>query len=148
MKPAARHKARRLAVQALYQLVFGEEAIEDVIADRLSEVDPNKTDCEYFKQIVYGVFNQTDELDQAYKPYITRQLKDLTPIERSVLRLATYEMQTSYDVPYRVIINEALQLAKTFGTSEGYKFVNGVLDKLAKKLRSGETQQHTTNQIK
>lgn len=145
MKPSARHKARKLAIQALYQSVFGEEPIEDVIADRLSDVDPDKTDCEYFKQMVYGVVGQSQALDQAYQPYLSRELEELTPIERCVLRLATYEMQTSYDVPYRVIINEALKLAKTFGTSDGYKFVNGVLDRLAHQLRSAEFKQHTNS---
>lgn len=145
MKPSARHKARRLTIQALYQSRFGDQTHEDVIADRLSEVDPNKTDCEYFKQLFYGIANDSETLDELYQPYMSWSLDDLTPIECCVLRLACYEMLNSFDVPYRVIINEALKLAKIFGTPEGYKFVNGVLDKLAKQLRSKEFgRQHTT----
>ncbi len=138
MKPSQRHKARYHALQSLYQVLFTEHEADEVINQHLEEINPKKVDASYFRQLVEGVLSSLDKLDNEFKPFLSRDLSELTPIELCVLRLATYELKECLDVPYRVVINEALELNKVFGTEEGFKFVNGVLDKVAKKLRATE----------
>lgn len=133
-----RHQARRLAVQAIYQWHYNEALPEDVINEFLSTPQEFDFDQTYFKALVLGVITHAASLDQTFGEFLSRDIKELTPVELAVLRLATYELQYCLDVPYKVVINEALELNKTFGTSEGYRFVNGVLDKLAKQLREIE----------
>lgn len=138
MKPYERHKARILALQALYQQMFAGDAVEKIIAQFLSEKELKKTDIKYFQQLLEGVVRDSDSLDHIMLPYIDRPLQQLNSIELIVLRLAIFELKNSLDVPYRVVINEALELAKKFGAAEGHKYVNGVLDKVAKVLRKDE----------
>lgn len=140
MKPAARHKARRHALQALYQILFTKEEASGVAAQHLADMNSDRVDAEYFKQLVLGVIDELTEIDAAFTPYLSRLHEELTPIELCVLRLSTYELKNNLEVPYRVVLNEALELTKTFGTQEGFKFVNGVLDKTAADLRGVEYQ--------
>lgn len=138
MKPKARRKSRVFAMQALYQwLMSGNNPVE-VESQILEEADLSKFDVDYFRQLFMGVVKNVDALDEAMTPYLDRSVAELTPIELSILRLAVYELTYSLDVPYRVVINEALELTKQFGAADGFKYVNGVLDKVAKAIRSSE----------
>jgi transcription antitermination protein NusB len=134
MKPAARHRARRKAVQALYQMLLNEDPAEMVIDQHFETMDREKVDANYFNQLVLGVSKSQTALDELFLPHTGRALKSITPIELCVLRLACFELTEMKDVPFKVVINEALELTKCFGTSDGFKFVNGVLDKTAKDL--------------
>jgi len=138
MDPGARHNARHYAVQALYQWQVNKTPAIELEAEFISHHIDKKVDLDYFKELIHGVQEQQQELDQAMQPYLGRLLQEIDPVELAVLRLATYELIKRPDVPYRVIINEALELTKTFGSIEGYKFVNGVLDRVAKKTRTDE----------
>ena len=133
-----RHKARFHALQALYQVLFTQDIAETVIVQHVDEINPDKVDVEYFRKLTVGILNDPAQLDEKFKPFLTRALSELTPIEHCVLRLATYELLYCSEVPYKVVINEALELNKAFGAQEGFKFVNGVLDKVAKQLRASE----------
>jgi N utilization substance protein B len=134
----ARHRARRLALQGLYQWQFTQHSIADIEADLLVNSQNFKLDEAYFKELLRGVIQEVHSIDTTLKPAVSRSLQALTPIELTVLRIAVYEMLYRLDIPWRVVINEALELNKTFGTQEGYRFVNGVLDVLARQLRSSE----------
>lgn len=135
MKPSMRKKARYRALQALYQILIGEDQEADVITQYLEELNPKKVDIEYFKGLIHGVMVNKDELDAVFMPFTDLEIKELTPIELCVLRMAAYEMVYRVEIPYPIIIDEALELTKSFGTQDGFKFVNGVLDKAAKKHR-------------
>jgi transcription antitermination protein NusB len=138
MKPSARRKARKHAMQGLYQVLYTGDEAETVIAQHLSEINTNKVDVEYFKDLLMGAVNSSSLLDACFVEFLERDIDTVTPVELSILRLATFELKEKPDVPYQVIINEALELTKKFGTSEGYRFVNGVLDKTARVLRTVE----------
>lgn len=136
--PAARHNARVYALQAMYQWQLAQAEVKEIEADFVQKHITKKTDMEYFKELIHGIPANQAELDQIMKPYLGRLQEEIDPIELAVLRLATYELLKRPDVPYRVIINEALELTKEFGSIEGYKFVNGVLDRVARKIRVDE----------
>ena len=136
MKPAARRKARKLAVQAIYSWQLSQNSMSDIEAQFLTDNDTSKVDVDYFLALVRGVAGQSSVLDDALEPYLDRPLKDLDQVERAVLRLAAYELRERLDVPYKVAINEAIELAKSFGADDSHRFVNGVLDKAIDSLRS------------
>ena len=136
MKPKARHKARFLALQAIYQWQFTTEGEAGIKEQFLEKLNSKKVDVEYFYDLLEGVLKNVAVIDEAIVPLLDRKLKDLDKVELAVLRLATYELMHRLDVPYKVIINEALELTKSFGSIEGYKYINGVLDKVAPLLRS------------
>lgn len=138
LDPAARHNARHYALQAMYQWQLTGNAINDIENEFITYQIKKKVDLPYFKELIKGTFELLDDIDQEMTPFLGRPLHELDPIELNVLRLATYEIMKRPDVPYRVIINEALELTKRFGSIEGYKFVNGVLDRVAKKNRAVE----------
>lgn len=144
MNPSQRHKARHFAMQALYQWEITKE-LATVIEEQFLEDQPidDKTDKEYLHELIIGTITHIDEIDKTYKPYLnSRSVADLDMVDKSILRLATYELlYKSTDVPYRVIINEAILLAKDFAAQDSHKFVNGVLDKVVKDLKIGENQQ-------
>lgn len=136
---ALRRKARHYALQALYQWHMAGAALSDIEAEFRTDYDFEKVDLEFFQDITHNVPAKVDELEALFEPYlIDRSLAELDPIERAVLRLGTYELNERIDVPYKVAINESVALAKKFGAAESHKFVNGVLDKLAKQLRQAE----------
>ena len=133
-----RHRARELALQGVYQwrLTGGEGAqIEKQIRE---EKGLGRYDAEFFGNLLRGVLAQHADLEAAVAPHLDRTLAELSPIEFSVLLLGAYEMTRHPEIPYRVVINEAVELAKTFGGTDGHKFVNGVLDKLAAQVRAVE----------
>ncbi|MDT7525840.1 MULTISPECIES: transcription antitermination factor NusB [Idiomarinaceae] len=135
MKPAARRKARKLAIQAIYSWQLSQNSMSDIEAQFLTDNDTSKIDVDYFLALVRGVAGQSNSLDQAVEPFLDRPLKDLDQVERAVLRLAAYELRERLDVPYKVAINEAIELAKSFGADDSHRFVNGVLDKAIDSLR-------------
>jgi transcription antitermination protein NusB len=135
---SARRRSRELALQGLYQwLLAGSDAV--VIAAELAEHDDfAKSDVAYFRTLLNGAIDHAPELEAHLTPLLDRAVKDLSPIERGVLLLAGFELMHELKVPYRVVINEAVELAKVFGGTDGHKYVNGVLDKLAARLRELE----------
>lgn len=136
--PAKRSKARRLALQALYQWQISKTNITEILAQFEQDEEIKKVDEEYFVEIFQNVVKQCESLDAQLSQYLSRPLDELDPIELSILRLGMYELIARPEIPYRVVINEAVELAKDFGATDGHKFVNGVLDKIAPVVRSVE----------
>lgn len=133
-----RKRARQLLVQAIYQWSINETAPIDIELNFQDEMDMSRIDREYFSEQLNGIIHHVDALDEHIKPELDRDFDELNPVELAVLRLAAYELIYQPDIPFKVIINEALDLTKLFGAEEGYKYVNGVLDAMAKKLRTVE----------
>ncbi|EHD22752.1 MULTISPECIES: transcription antitermination factor NusB [Brenneria] len=138
MKPAARRRARECAVQALYSWQLSNNDIADIEHQFLSEQDVKDVDITYFRELLAGVATQAETLDRLMAPFLSRQLDELGQVERAILRLAIFELSKRDDVPYKVAINEAIELAKVFGAEDSHKFVNGVLDKAAPSVRKGK----------
>lgn len=133
-----RHRARELAMQGIYEWRLsgkGSKLIEKVTRD---EKSLGRYDTEFFGQLLNGAIAEQEALSEQIAPHLDRAVKELSPVEFSVLLLGAYELTHHPEVPYRVVINEAVELAKTFGGSDGHKFVNGVLDKLAAQVRATE----------
>ena len=143
--PAARRKARSFALQAIYQWHMAGADLAKIEAEFRADNDMSKVDLEYFHEILHGVPRELSALDQIIKPLLDRDSEEMTPVELSILRLATYEMMHRIDVPYKVVINEAVELAKSFGATDGHKYVNGVVDKIAQQERTVEVKQPNTN---
>ena len=135
---AARSRARRRATQAVYAWQVGGNPMNSVIEEFRHEQDMEIADLEYFEDLLRGVERHCAELDAGLAPYLDRDMAEVDPIERAVLRLAAYELSYRPDVPYRVVINEAIEVAKRFGAEHGHTYVNGVLDKAAKAWRAAE----------
>jgi len=140
---AHRRKARHYAMQALYQWYMAGSAVNVIEAEFRSDYDFSHVDLAYFQALLHGVPACVDELDSAFEPLLDRRLDELDPIERTLLRMGTWELKQRIDVPYRVVINEAVALAKKFGATDGHRYINGVLDRLARDLRSVEVNVHT-----
>lgn len=138
MKPAARRKARELALQAVYSWQMTNNPVHQIELHIATSNNMDKVDMGYFQELLRGVAKEAAELDEAIRPYLGRLPEELDVVEKAVLRLATYELTKRIDVPYKVVINEAIELAKGFGAEESHKFVNGVLDKAVKTLRKHE----------
>lgn len=131
---AQRRKARRLIMQALYQWQIAKtEPL--VIEAEFRQENPGKIDWDYFSEVFLEIPKQVDHLNAHLKPLLDRAVKALDPVERALLYLGTYELAYRIDVPFKVVINEAVELAKVFGATDSHKYVNGVLDKLAAILR-------------
>ncbi|MCA7902531.1 transcription antitermination factor NusB [Burkholderia cepacia] len=140
MKKSARRQSRELATQGLYQWLLSNASSGEIDAQLRGALGYDKADKELLEAILHGVIREHTTLVEALTPSLDRPIDQLSPVERAVLLIATFELTHHVETPYRVIINEAVELAKTFGGSDGYKYVNGVLDKLAAKLRPAETQ--------
>lgn len=141
---AARGRARRIAMQALYQWHMTENPLHVIETECHVENEMGNVDTAYFSELFHGVAKQKTALDDEYKPYLVGvTFAQVDPISLAVLRLATFELKERIDVPYRVVINEAINLTKKYGAADSHKFVNGVLDKVALKLREAETQEKT-----
>jgi N utilization substance protein B len=143
MKPSARHNARSYAIQALYEWLISGNDMQTIKAHFLNDYDFKKTDKKYFETLLKDVIEKHELLDQNLLPHLDRALNELDPIELCVLRTAMFELIEQPEIPYRIIINEAVELAKKFGVTGGYKYVNGVLDKAAKKIRPDEYKSKT-----
>ena len=140
VNPSKRRKARRYAVQALYDWHLTQNAPAEIFERVLMDVNLNKTDVAYFQELTTKVPEHVESIDEALAKVVSREVKEIDPVELSILRIAGYEFMQHIEIPYRVVINEAVEQAKTFGAEEGHKFVNGVLDKLAGELRAIEVQ--------
>ena len=136
MKPAARRKARRLAIQAIYSWQLSKNSISDIEAEFLTDNETSKVDVDYFQDLIRGVAGQASSLDGSLSPFTDRPFAELDQIERAILRVAAYELKVRIDVPYKVVMNEAIELAKAFGADDSHRFVNGVLDKAVDSLRA------------
>lgn len=135
---SARRRAREFALQGIYEwLISGADAgaVHANIADAPGFA---KSDSAHFNALLHGVIREAEPLRAKFTPFIDRPAKELSPVEHGVLLLGTYELEHHLDVPYRVVINEAVELAKSFGGTDGFKYVNGVLDKVAGSLRAPE----------
>lgn len=136
--PAARRKARHYAVQALYQWQLAGADLITIEAEFRADNDMSKVDGEYFHDVLHGIPREKKSLDDKISPLLDRRLDEMTPVELAIVRLGAYEMIYRIDVPYKVVINEAIELTKKFGATDGHKFINGVLDKLAQRERQVE----------
>ena len=137
-----RHRAREFVVQGLYQSRVGGQDAAAIEAHLTDTEDFKRADRKLFVALLRGAMEHSAELIAVLAPHVDRNIDEMSPIEVSVLILAAFELSHQPETPYRVIINEAIELAKTFGGTDGHKYVNGVLDKLAPKLRSAEVAAH------
>lgn len=133
-----REKARRYAMQALYGWLISNNELKDIEAFCLADRNPKNYDVVYFLRLLHDIPANLSEIDNALIPFLDRPFNTLDPIELTILRVASYELKYSFDVPFRVVLHEAVELAKMFGSDDSYKFTNSVLDKMAKQLRSEE----------
>ena len=141
---SARRRSRELALQGLYEwLVSGSDSSS--IEAHLGLDNPGfaKADAEHFKALLHGVVDSTRLLHEHITPHLDRPVAELSPVEHATLLLATYELVFHPEIPYRVVINEAVELAKTFGGTDGFKYVNGVLDRVAAQIRAVEVRPAT-----
>lgn len=139
---ATRRVARSLGMQALYQWHLAGQGLHEIEAQFRVDNDFRGVDGNYFHELLNGVIRDRGEIDGLLLPHLSIPFDELDPVELAILRLSTYELLKRHDVPYRVVINEGVELAKVFGATDGHKFVNGVLDKLAPELRSAEVRAH------
>jgi len=144
MEPVKKHFtrgrswARRLAMQAIYQWQLTDLDPAAIDAQFQADQDMSKADLGYFQELVQQVPARVQDIDAVIDPFLDRPLPQVDPVELAILRIAAYELLQRLDVPYRVVINEAVELAKKFGAEQGHRFINGVLDKAARKLRPQE----------
>lgn len=138
MSGSSRHLARRAAVQALYQWELTQQSRLDIEKNFLADDRQKKVDDDYFKELIHEIPRLVKDIDSSLAPYIDRDIALVDPIEKAVLRLAAYELIHHAEIPYRVVLNEAIELSRTFGSDNGYRFVNGILDKMGADVRSVE----------
>lgn len=136
-----RRKSRELVLKGLYSLLLSESDLNETITDLTEDADYARADVEYFKHLLEGVMAERAVLDARISPMLDRKLAELSPIEHAILCIAGYELLYDLSIPYRVAINEGVELAKRYGGTDGHKFVNGVLDKLAAEARPDEFKQ-------
>ncbi len=134
----SRRKAREFAVQGLYQWKLSGGNADTILSQLREDKEYPKIDEAHLAVLLQGVTGGATELDAMIAPFLDRPVGELSPVEHAILLLAAYEMQHHPEIPYRVVINEAVELAKTYGGTDGHKFVNGVLDKLAAQVRAVE----------
>lgn len=133
-------RARKMAVQALYQwLMSGNDPINIEVQFQLNN-DMTKVNLTYFKNLLHGVIKNLKQIEATFEPYLDRDVNKLNPIELSVIRLSTYELLFCKEMPFKVILDEAVLLTKLFGSKDGYRYVNGVLNKVAKSVRQFENE--------
>jgi len=138
VKPSPRRKARELAVQAIYSWQLSQNSVTDIEVNFLTDNSARRFDIPYFQQLLHGVTKSAGSIDEAISPHVDRPLAEVDHVEKAILRVAIYELKDCKDVPYRVVINEAIELAKSFAADDSHKFVNGVLDKAVKLIRPEE----------
>jgi len=141
---SARRRAREFALQGAYEWLVksgeGQDDLGAIDAHMRDSEDFHEADAQYFRTLLYGATREAPDLRERFAPHIDRPLAELSPVEHAILLIACYELVHHVEVPYKVVINEAVELAKSFGGTDGFKFVNGVLDKLALQVRSTEVQ--------
>lgn len=135
----ARSRARRSIIQAYYQWQITRQNVKDILNEfEADRAELKKADTEYFKRVFKGMAAESGLLDDYIGPLLDRPVKELDPVERAILHLGCYELLYCPEIPWRSIINEAVELAKMFGAEQSHKYINGVLDKLAQQIRSVE----------
>lgn len=134
----ARRRARRSAMQALYQWQVSPLNLKEIEQQFLLDQDMTKVDLEYFHELLHGIPAELDNVDALLQGYVDRPVDEIDPVERAILRIGAFELANKLDIPYRVVISESVQLAKQFGALDGHKYINGVLDKLAHQQRAVE----------
>jgi len=137
-KPSNRKKARHLLVQALYQWQLTGTDIGSIEAEFFTDQNMKAVDTAFFRELLHDIPRKVNELDERFDPLLDRKRDDLDPVSVSILRLGTYELLHRVDVPYKVVINESVNLAKAFGPSESHKYINSILDKVAISCRQLE----------
>ena len=136
---SARRRSRELAMQGLYQWLLSHEDAGAIEAHLASESPSfEKADREHFGELLHGVIREVDALHAHLEPHLDRRIVELSPVEHATLLVGTFELTRHLEIPYRVVINEAVELAKAFGGTDGYTFINGVLDKVAARTRPTE----------
>ena len=135
MKPSPRRKARELAVQAIYSWQLSQNSVSEIETNFIVDNSARRFDIPFFQQLLRGVTSSVSELDALISPHVDRPLDGVDHVEKAVLRVAIFELKECLDVPYKVVINEAIELAKSFAADDSHKFVNGVLDKAVKLIR-------------
>ena len=138
MKVAPRHKAREMALQGVYAWQLSGNDIEQIELSLATTNEMKKVDMSFFQDLLRSSVARCEELDVSIKPFLGRLPEELDPIEKAILRLATLELVQCIETPYKVVINEAIELAKSYGAQDSHKFINGVLDKAVKTLRKHE----------
>jgi len=138
---SARRRSRELALQGLYAWQVSGGSAADLQAQLAESRNFGKADARYFAHLLVGTIAHAAELEQLLAPALDRKPAELSPVERAILLLAVFELRDAPDIPFRVVINEAVELAKSYGGTDGHKYVNGVLDKLAATLRAEERSQ-------
>jgi transcription antitermination protein NusB len=136
-----RRKSRELVLKGLYRLFISGSNAEDILLDLAEDDDYAHADEAYFRFLLRGVMTEIAQLDQQIAPLLDRPLSELSPIEHGILCISGYELMHDPSIPYRVAINEGVELAKRYGGTDGFKYVNGVLDKLAAQARPEEFRQ-------
>lgn len=138
---SARRRARELALQGIYEWLVGGQDLAAVEGHLMESDGFDKADRQHLHEVLQGVIGGVESLRAQFVEFIDRRPEQLSPVEHGILLIGTYELQQRPEIPYRVVINEAVELAKSFGGTEGFKYVNGVLDKVAARLRPHEAQQ-------
>lgn len=133
-----RRKSRELALKAVYRGMVNASELKQVFSDMKEDPEYLKADEAYFRKLLEGVSGKKDELDRQISVFIDRKLDELSPIEHAILRIASFELMFDLHIPYRVAINEGVELAKIYGGADGHKYINGVLDKVAATVRAQE----------
>jgi len=137
---SARRRAREYALQGLYQWQLSASAAAEIRSQLAEDEEFGQADREYFAALLGGTIAEAEALKAELAPALDRAVEALSPVERGILLLAVWELKHSPEIPFRVVINEAVELAKAYGGTDGYKYVNGVLDRLAPQLRPGEKE--------
>ena len=137
---SARRRSREFALQGLYSWLLAGQPVSEITAQLEESKGFERADRAYFSRLISGAIEQQGTLEETLAPCLDRKVRELSPVERSILLLGAWELKNAPEVPYRVVINEAVELAKSFGGTDGHKYVNGVLDKLAKSLRTQEAR--------
>lgn len=138
---SARRRARELALQGVYEWLVGGQNLAAVEGHLMDSDGFARADRQHLREVLHGVIDGAEALRAQFIEFIDRRPEQLSPVEHGILLIGTYELQQRPEIPYRVVINEAVELAKSFGGTEGFKYVNGVLDKVAARLRPQEAQQ-------
>ncbi|MGQ0442889.1 MAG: transcription antitermination factor NusB [Methylophilaceae bacterium] len=133
-----RRKSRELVLKAVYRSMINAGELKQVFLDMQDDPDYTKADEVYFKQLLVGVTDNLSELDHEISAFIDRKLGELSPVEHAILRISSFELMFDRSIPYRVAINEGVELAKLYGAADGHKYINGVLDKVAARARPQE----------
>ncbi|MBB6091543.1 N utilization substance protein B [Povalibacter uvarum] len=134
----ARSIARKLAMQALYQWQLTGQSAADINLQFLASEEIEGSDREYFTELLKGCVDQAEKINAAIAPFIDRPIEQLDPVERAILMIGLFELTNRIDIPYRVVINEGVDLCKRFGATDAHKYINAVLDRAARDIRSAE----------